>query len=31
MSLTDTCRFCGHELYQGICVEDNCRCDCYEK
>lgn len=29
MSLADTCRLCGHGLYQDICVEDQCKCDCY--
>jgi hypothetical protein len=28
MSLTDTCRMCGHDLYQEMCVVDDCKCDC---
>jgi hypothetical protein len=29
VSLADTCRLCAHELYAGICTEDQCKCDCY--
>jgi hypothetical protein len=29
MSLIDTCRLCNHQLYADICVEDQCKCDCY--
>jgi len=24
------CIKCGHELYQDICIEDKCKCDCFD-